>query len=120
MWDLSSQAEAGGILVLGGGRSIRGFREARFLAPTVTLVNLELRTRFYEFKVGKQHFSLGITPFYDFGSVFDNPRQLSLTKWVGAPGAGARINWNQSTIVRLDYGLSREGGQFFFGFGHIF
>lgn len=120
MWDLSSQAEAGGILVLGGGRSIRGFREARFLAPTVTLVNLELRTRFYDFTIGKQHFSLGLTPFYDFGSVFDSPRQLSFQKWVGAPGIGARINWNQSTILRLDYGISREGSQFFFGFGHIF
>ncbi len=120
MWDLSSQAEAGGILVLGGGRSIRGFREARFLAPTVTLVNLELRTRFYDFKIRNQHFSIGITPFYDFGSVFDNPRQLSFRQWVGAPGIGGRVNWNQSTIIRLDYGLSREGGQFFFGFGHIF
>jgi outer membrane protein assembly factor BamA len=45
MFDLSSQAEAGGITVLGGGRSVRGFREARFLAPTVALINLEMRTR---------------------------------------------------------------------------
>lgn len=45
MFDLSSQAEAGGITVLGGGRSVRGFREARFLAPTVALINLEMRSR---------------------------------------------------------------------------
>lgn len=49
MWDLSSQAEAGGILVLGGERSLRGYREARFLAPTVALINLEMRARFYDF-----------------------------------------------------------------------
>lgn len=120
MWDLSSQAEAGGILVLGGGRSIRGYREARFLAPTVALINLEIRTRFYDFKFLKQHFALGITPFYDFGSVWDSPAEVNFQQWVGAPGVGGRIAWNQSTILRLDYAQSREGGQFFFGFGHIF
>lgn len=120
MWDLSSQAEAGGILVLGGGRSLRGYREARFLAPTVALVNLELRAKFYDFRFLKQHFALGVTPFFDFGSVWDRPAQISFNRWVGAPGIGARINWNQSTVIRLDYAQSREGGQFFFGFGHIF
>lgn len=120
MWDLSSQAEAGGILVLGGERSIRGYREARFLAPTVALVNLELRTRLVDFRLLKQDFNLGFTPFYDFGSVWDSPRQLSFTKWRGAPGAGARLSWNQSTILRLDFAASREGSQTFFGFSHIF
>ncbi len=120
MWDLSSQAEAGGILVLGGGRSVRGFREARFLAPTVALVNLELRAKFYDFRLLRQYFTLGITPFYDCGSVWDQPADMNFRRWVGAPGLGGRINWNQSTVVRLDYAQSREGGQFFFGFGHIF
>jgi len=120
MWDLSSQAEAGGILVLGGERSMRGYREARFLAPTVALVNLELRTRLLDFKMFKQNFNLGFTPFFDFGSVWDAPRDINFTEWRGAPGIGARLSWNQSTILRLDYGHSREGGQAFFGFGHIF
>jgi hypothetical protein len=120
MWDLSSQAEAGGILVLGGGRSLRGFREARFLAPTVALVNLELRSRIYDFNFARQHFSLGLTPFYDMGSVWDSLRDVNLQQWRGAPGIGGRINWNQSTVIRLDYASSREGSQFFFGFGHIF
>ncbi|MCC5930515.1 MAG: BamA/TamA family outer membrane protein [Cyclobacteriaceae bacterium] len=120
MWDLSSQAEAGGILVLGGERSLRGFREARFLAPTVALINLEMRSHLYDFRMLKQHFSLGLTPFYDLGSVWDNLTDVNLRKWRGAPGVGARAAWNQSTILRLDYGHSREGGQFFFGFSHIF
>ena len=120
MWDLSSQAEAGGILVLGGERSLRGFREARFLAPTVALVNLELRTRLYDFNALRQHFALGITPFYDFGSVFDGISNISFNDWRGAPGIGGRVAWNQSTILRLDFARSREGGQFFFGFSHIF
>ncbi len=120
MWDLSSQAEAGGILVLGGARSLRGFREARFLAPTVALINLEMRARFYSFRLLKQHIALGANVFYDAGSVWDNITDINLRQWKGAPGIGGRIAWNQSTILRLDYGISSEGSQFFFGFGHIF
>lgn len=120
MWDLSSQAEAGGILVLGGARSLRGYREARFLAPVVALVNIEMRARFIDFRFLKQHFSLGLTPFYDFGTVWDNPSEINVKQWKGAPGIGGRIAWNQSTIIRLDYAHSKEGIQFFFGFGHIF
>lgn len=120
LWDLNSQSEAGGIMVLGGARSIRGFREARFLAPTVGLVNLELRSRLTDFKLLNQHFILGITPFYDMGTVWDSPRQVSLTQLRGAPGLGARLNWNQSTVLRFDFAASREGSQAFFGFGHIF
>ncbi|WP_143962868.1 Omp85 family outer membrane protein [Litoribacter populi] len=120
MWDLSSQAEAGGILILGGERSLRGYREARFLAPTVGLVNLEMRARLYDFNAFNQHFALGLTPFYDMGSVWDHLSDINFRRWRGAPGVGGRIAWNQSTVLRLDYANSREGGQFFFGFGHIF
>lgn len=120
MWDLSSQAEAGGILVLGGGRSLRGYREARFMAPTVGLVNLEMRARLHDFNAFNQHFALGVTPFYDFGTVWEGVSDVQLNNFRGAPGIGGRIAWNQSTVLRLDYAQSREGGQFFFGFGHIF
>ena len=120
MWDLSSQAEAGGIMVLGGDRSIRGFREARFMAPTVGLINLELRTRLYEFDALKQHFSLGLTPFYDAGTAWDSPSKMTFANWKGAPGIGGRLGWNQSTILRLDFARSSEGSQVFFGFSHIF
>jgi hypothetical protein len=120
MWDLSSQAEAGGILVLGGERSLRGFREARFVAPTVALVNLELRTRLGEFKALGQDWSVGITPFYDLGSVYDGLDGLTPSGVLSAPGLGARVGWNRSTVVRLDFGRSSEGGQYFLGFNHIF
>lgn len=120
MWDLSSQAEAGGILVLGGDRSVRGFREARFLAPTVFLMNYELRTRFWNFNLLNQKMNLGANIFYDAGSVWNRPRDMNFKQWVGAPGVGARLAWNQSTIIRLDFAASREGSQTFLGFGHIF
>jgi hypothetical protein len=120
MWDLSSQAEAGGILVMGGERSLRGFREARFLAPTAGLINLELRSRLYDFRFLRQYFNLGINTFYDLGTVWNSPREITLRDWRAAPGIGLRLAWNQSTILRLDHARSQEGGQTFFGFGHIF
>jgi hypothetical protein len=61
-----------------------------------------------------------VTPFYDLGSVWDRPGDFNFRKWRGAPGIGARIAWNQSTILRWDYARGSEGGQTFFGFGHIF
>lgn len=120
MWDLSSQAEAGGILVLGGSRSLRGYREARFLAPSVALVNLELRSRLYDFKIRKEHISMGLTPFLDLGSVWDKPADVGFKGWRYSSGLGLRMAWNQSTILRLDMASSPEGSQVFFGFGHIF
>lgn len=117
---MSSQAEAGGILVLGGERSLRGYREARFMAPTVALVNLEMRSRLYDFKLLNQNFNVGLTPFFDFGNVFDGLDKMTFKRWRAAPGVGARMAWNQSTIVRLDYARSPEGSQVFFGFNHIF
>jgi outer membrane protein assembly factor BamA len=120
MWDLSSQAQAGGITVLGGGRSIRGFRESRFLAPVVALVNLEARLRFYDFTLFRQHFAIGVTPFYDAGCVWDQLSDINLQQWRGAPGLGWRLSWNQATIIRLDAARSYEGFQLFFGMGHIF
>lgn len=120
MFDLSSQAEAGGINVLGGDRSLRAFRESRFVAPTIGLINLEARFRLYDFSALNQHFALGLSPFYDLGRGWDNISRVGLSGWRGAPGVGGRIAWNQSTIVRLDFASGAEGSQFFFGFGHIF
>lgn len=120
MFDLSSQAEAGGILVLGGPRSLRGYREVRFLAPVVGLVNLELRSRLYDFNLAKQHFGIGLTPFLDMGSVWDTFGEMDLKNIRATPGIGGRLAWNQSTILRLDFASSSEGNQFFLGFGHIF
>ncbi|MCS7189728.1 MAG: outer membrane protein assembly factor [Bacteroidia bacterium] len=122
LYDISSQAEAGGILVLGGARSVRGFRESRFVAPAVAQVNLELRTHLYGFRLLRQDWIIGTVTFYDMGSIWDNLRQIksSTQGWIGAPGAGLRLAWNQSTILRWDIARSREGTQTFFAFQHIF
>ncbi|MCS7162438.1 MAG: outer membrane protein assembly factor [Bacteroidia bacterium] len=122
LYDISSQAEAGGILVLGGARSIRGFRENRFVAPVVAQINLEARTHWYAFRLLWQDWIIGSVVFYDAGTVWDELSQIkpNLIGWVGSPGVGLRLAWNQSTILRWDWGFSREGSQTFFAFQHIF
>lgn len=122
LYDLSSQAEAGGILVLGGARSVRGFRESRFVAPTTAQINAELRSHLYGFHLLKQDWIIGTVAFYDVGTVWDHLRQIqpTLTGWIGAPGAGLRLIWNQSTVLRWDIAHGREGTQTFFAFQHIF
>ncbi|HEY8078074.1 MAG TPA: DUF5982 domain-containing protein, partial [Labilithrix sp.] len=56
---------------LGGLRTIRGFKQDRFVGRAMTLANLEVRWRFVEFDAAKQHFGLMLVPFVDTGRVFD-------------------------------------------------
>ena len=35
-------------------------------------------------------------------------------------GLGIRIAWNVNSILRFDYAISKEDGQFFFSLGHAF
>ncbi len=119
-FDLSSQAEAGGTEVLGGARSLRGFREYRFVGPLTALVNLELRTRFYKFSALRQNFTLGLVPFVDVGRVWDRLGDFNFRDYRWNYGIGGRIAWNQATILRFDFARSAEATQFFFGFQHIF
>jgi hypothetical protein len=119
-FDLSSQAEAGGTEVLGGARSLRGFREYRFVGPLTALLNLELRTRLAQKDFLRQHFTFDLMPFFDAGRIWNEIRDFNFRGYRYNYGLGARLAWNQSTVLRGDLAFSRESTQFFFGFGHIF
>jgi hypothetical protein len=119
-FDLSSQAEAGGTEVLGGARSLRGFREYRFVGPLTALLNVELRTRLAQKNFLKQHFAFDLMPFYDTGRVWNELKEFNFRDYRHSYGIGGRIAWNQSTILRGDLAFSKESTQFFFGFSHIF
>ncbi|MBR0170347.1 MAG: BamA/TamA family outer membrane protein [Bacteroidales bacterium] len=54
---------------LGGANSVRGIMRNRILAPGVAFANVELRTRLFSFKVGKNMFYVGLNPFVDAGMV---------------------------------------------------
>jgi len=110
----------GSINSLGGKHSLRGYRANRFLARSLWFSNIELRYRITETKLGKQRFAFGLAPFFDAGTVRDDWKDLDFKNVRYSYGLGARIAWNQSTILFLDYGLSKEDGLFYIGIGQIF
>jgi hypothetical protein len=106
---------------LGGGTTLRGYKQARFLARAMTFANFELRYRFVDFKALKQHFAMSATPFYDVGGIYDDLSHLGQTQNIrNSAGLGLRIAWNVNTILRFDYAVSKEDHQFFFSIGNIF
>ncbi|WP_211220226.1 Omp85 family outer membrane protein [Rudanella lutea] len=110
----------GSINALGGRQSLRGYRANRFLARSLWFANWEVRARLAEASWGKQRFALAVAPFFDVGTVRDRWQELSFDRLRTSYGMGLRIAWNQSTILSLDYGLSREDRLLFFGIGQAF
>ena len=111
----------GSIEGLGGGTTLRGYKQSRFLARVMEFSNFEFRWRFTQFNVLKQHLALSAVPFFDAGGVWDNLSRLGhLENLRYSEGLGLRIAWNVNTILRFDYAISQEDKQFFFSLGHAF
>lgn len=110
----------GSINALGGKQSLRGYRANRFLARSMWFTNIELRYRIAETKLGKQRFAFGVAPFFDAGTVRDKWQNLDFKNIRYSYGLGARIAWNQSTILSFDYGMSKEDRLFYIGIGQAF
>ena len=60
---------------LGGGNSIRGMMANRILADGFAFANIEFRFRIVNFDIGRQHFFVGLNPFFDLG-VITQPYKL--------------------------------------------
>ena len=113
----------GGIYgVAGGGFVLRGYKQSRFVGNYLGFINTELRARFAQFTLLKQHIALSAVPFFDVAGVGNTfSRLISYSSnYRYAEGLGLRIAWNVNTILRFDYAISKEDGQFFFQFGHAF
>jgi len=104
---------------LGGERTLRGFRQDRFVGQVAAVGNAELRWTFVHFKLLAQRFSLQIAPLFDVGRVFDKV-DFQLTNWKVSGGAGLRVGWNRSTIIMFDFGASSEDVGFYIDFGMPF
>ena len=113
-------ASQGRIGVMGGEDATRGFKKFRFGGMIYGIANLELRSSLFEIDVLNQNLAFSAVPFVDAGRVWDDFRDMKLNNMLISPGGGIRIAWNQSTILRFDYSVSREDRQFFFVFGHMF
>ena len=64
---------------LGGANSLRGIMRNRILANGFAYANIELRAKVVKFDIGKQHFYIGLAPFFDLG-VITQPYKLDEDK----------------------------------------
>ena len=111
----------GSIEGLGGPTTIRGYKQSRFLGRVMNFANFELRYRFTQFDLFKQHIALSAVPFYDIGGVWNSFSDFNkFGNYRYSEGLGLRIAWNVNTIIRLDYAVSQEDAQFFFNLAHAF
>lgn len=111
----------GSIEGLGGANTLRGYKQSRFLDRGVYFINSEFRIRLFEQVIAKQNVGFALVPFIDAGSVYNRLNELTAKGSMRySYGMGARIIWNQSTILRFDLAHSKEDQQFFFTFDHAF
>lgn len=105
---------------LGGHRTMRGYRQNRFVGRAMAATTLELRWTFARFTVARQKFGLIAVPFVDAGRSFDAPSALTVRDWRPSYGGALRVSWNLATLLTIDYGRSSEDSGFYINFGHIF
>ncbi|TGJ99663.1 peptide-binding protein [Leptospira semungkisensis] len=105
---------------LGGLRTIRGYKQDRFVGRMMGWGNLEIRWKFAQTSIGGEHFAFNLVPFFDFGRVWDDEHKVGLQGYKYSKGLGLRIAWNQATIIMIDYAKSREDEQLFVNFSHAF
>ncbi|WP_029781494.1 BamA/TamA family outer membrane protein, partial [Leptospira interrogans] len=103
-----------------GLRTLRGYKQDRFVGRAMGFGTLELRWKFWSFSVGGEYFALNLVPFWDFGRVWNDEHKAGLTDYKYSQGLGLRIAWNQATIIMMDYAVSREDKQLFVNFSHAF
>ena len=105
---------------MGGHRTLRGFKQDRFVGSVMTLANAEVRWTFAHACFWKQKFAFIVVPFVDVGRPYDSLGELTLHDWKPTLGGAFRIAWNLATVITIDYGRSAEDAGFYVNFNHIF
>ena len=108
----------------GSNRTIHGYKEQRFVAPTMTVANTELRWKFAEANPWNQNFQFKLTAFYDVGNVYDKAgdpfSEPRFGDYKQSYGGGLVIAWNMATIIHFYYGMSKEDTSISVNFNHTF
>ena len=135
---------------LGGGNSIRGMMANRILANGFAFANVEFRFRVVNFDIGRQHFFVGLNPFFDLG-VITQPYTLDYTKLKAqveaggerfedyfsadpkdaylphmTAGLGLKIGMNENFVLSADWGLplnkqdNAKWANFYVKMGYLF
>jgi outer membrane protein assembly factor BamA len=105
---------------LGGHRTLRGFRQDRFVGSVMTLANAEVRWTWGHATVWSQKLAFMVVPFFDVGRPYDSLGELTLRKWRPSYGGAFRVSWNLATVITVDYGKSAEDTGLYINFNHIF
>ena len=135
---------------LGGGNAVRGMMANRSLANGFAFANVEFRFRVVNFDIGRQHFFVGLNPFFDLG-VITQPYKLDYdalrvsvastgdkfedyfstdVKDIYRPhmtaGLGLKIGMNENFVLSADWGMpidSQDNGKwanFYVKMGYLF
>lgn len=102
---------------LGGANSVRGIMRNRILAPGVAFTNVELRTRLFGFRAGKNMFYAGLNPFLDAGMVVQPYDDVTPDPHAGtaatdnsrlydphlAGGCGLKVAMNDNFVLSVDW-----------------
>ncbi len=107
-------------LKLGGDGSIRGLPSARVRGQGRFLTNTEVRWRGLRLSE-KKNIVLGAIGFVDIGHIYNREHGPSFDpgEWRSSYGYGLRFHW-YSTIIRMDYGRSKDRTGLYIEFNHIF
>lgn len=115
----------------GGTGSVRGVLRQRFHGKGKVIGNLELRVRLLPFRIGNNRFALGGVLFADAGRVWADhgddtldgvPLDGGLGDFAMGAGAGLRLQWGETFVVRLDRGwsMTEDTSGFYIQVGHVF
>jgi hypothetical protein len=113
----------------GGGWSLRGVPRQRYSGKVKLIQNLELRSLFWRFNVGKSRFVVGAVAFVDAARIWADLRGTQLagvnvdggTFKVGT-GGGLRVRWGETLVIRFDgaYSPTEKTPGFYVDIGHVF
>lgn len=105
---------------LGGLRTLRGYKQDRFVGPVMTLANAELRWTFARSRPFGQRFAWMVVPFVDAGRVDDRVGDIELDGLRANLGLALRAAWNLATIITVEHARSPEDSGTYVHFNHIF
>lgn len=96
---------------IGGAETLRGYDYGEFYGDKMVLLNAE-----YRFQIIK---GLQGVVFADGGATWLRDEPVSLADFSTGAGVGVRID-TPIGMLRVDYGIGKEGGRAYFSFGQMF
>lgn len=105
---------------LGGRKSLKGYRLARFRGLSASNLNVESRHLVGRANFKNQIFESMPVLFLDFGRVYDKSFAYESGLWRKGYGIGHRLIWNQATVIGGEYAVFGEEKSIYLDINHIF